>query len=515
MKKYLLVSTPPTPNGDFHLGHLAGPYLQADVLKKVLLAQGHEVKYISYLDVNQTYVDQTAKRKRVSCTDLIAETEQEMTSTLEAYRIDFDSFTLPSPKHDQFVSDFLTHVAEQDGCELLTCSFAKDMSSSEYIVEANNNGFCSFCSCECCGYICESCGNLLSENQLLKVEPSDDQAATDSFQIDHVNLMKFFPEIKSYFDSLAPNSRKNYLRLLNEMADLRYLNLPLQYPTSRGIIASDDGLLCYNPWAEMCPGLVNLAIETTGDINVWKPGSDWQIIQFYGYDNTIFCGVLQQALLLCHGDHKLPDNVITNEFLELNNQKFSTSRNNLIWASDLLTRYSCDFSRFLLYQCVPENDRSNFDEAAYVVQVYKFFINPYVATLESLGHYSSSSNLLGESLQNYISKYSALISRYSRYLSPEHYSLTEYNRMLSNTCLMAKKLVEAGKILEASFIALELIPRIISPLAPDFTRFLCDSMGLTATSLSLSHLESSESMVDKFSAKDIRVAIEKSFYKHS
>ncbi|KPX43606.1 class I tRNA ligase family protein [Pseudomonas syringae pv. tagetis] len=369
--KYLVTATPPTTNGDLHVGHLSGPYLAADVFSRAQKLLGHEVIYLSSGDDHQTYVVTRAEKLGVEPHALAARCNEEILSTLRAGDIDTDSFSAPDEHYIEDVQQFFSAL-EQRG---IICDknvvFPYSKKQQRYLFEAYVSGICPECYSSTAGAICETCGHPNDANSLMF--PSFGNAA-DGEEIEYRTLtIKVLPLEKYRSAMIALYQQKKtimrpHLRtFLDEMMSRPLEDFPITYPSHWGIRAPFSGCenQVLNVWAEMLPGLIHMTAKVSPDA-LWQPESRYQLVQFMGFDNSYYFSLVHLALQLAHGDMVTPTAIITNEFFHLENQKFSTSRGHLIWAADLLKDYGADNVRFFLALVNPETQTANFSEKEFI-----------------------------------------------------------------------------------------------------------------------------------------------------
>ncbi|MES2939161.1 MAG: class I tRNA ligase family protein [Pseudomonadota bacterium] len=372
--RYALVAPPPTPNGDLHVGHLSGPYLGVDVLARYLKLRGHEVVTALGVDLNQTYVVTTAERLGCVPRELADSSHAEIQDTLRAAGIGFDIVGMPDAPYQAYVRGWFERMHAAGVFQYRRREVPFDPKRERFLFESYASGWCPVCIASTKGNVCEACGHGNDARELIGLHPSGGQPG-DPLTAREVGEYVF--DIEAWREPLVrhlrgtiPEIRPALRRLLDEMLVKRLPAFPITFPSSWGIPAPFPGSagLVLNVWAEMVPGhyhWLNQASRQAGGADmVSGPQAPTRYCQFLGFDNSFFYVVAHLALALAarqHGlDALLPEAFITNEFLQLENYKFSTSQGHLIWGRDLLKEEDRDDVRFYLSWVNPEYNQSNF-----------------------------------------------------------------------------------------------------------------------------------------------------------
>ena len=376
MSKVIITSTPPTPNGDLHVGHVSGPYLAADVHARFLRSQGKSVAYVSSSDDNQSYVVTTAKRLGVRPRQLAREQAERIRHTLAKASIAIDAFTVPDRRHVEFVQQFFLQLYEANilARKKKTAFWCRE--HGRYVFESYLKGYCRHCFSPTAGGICEACGHPNDASTILDPQCGVDPRHTlERREVETIvlELERFRSRIRRFYADKWRTWRPHALRLVDELLENELPDYPISYISDWGIPAPFprlDGRVL-NVWAEMFPGLMRTVefVEARQHGNgsdgrkIWHPDSGNELIQFLGYDNSFFFFVVHLVLALARPNECiLPTSIVTNEFYQLDNFKFSTSKNHAIWARDLLDRRPVDEVRFYLALSNPEHQKANFTE---------------------------------------------------------------------------------------------------------------------------------------------------------
>lgn len=379
-----IVAPPPTPNGDLHVGHLSGPYLGADVLRRYEELRGRKTIAALSVDLNQSYVVTTAERLGREPRELAVASHGEVSETLAAASIGFDVVGIPDAAYTAYVTDWFRRMHTAGIFERRTLPVAFDVRRGRALFEAYASGHCPVCLASTKANICEACGHPNDAKELIGLYPTggakDDPIETRSQSAWVLDLEAWRDDLARHIGRLSAPLRPALRRFLDELFASRLPVFPITFPSSWGIAApfpdSDGEVL--NVWAEMVPGhywWLQRAAEARGTANPFMRSEPVEYVQFLGFDNSFFYVIAHLALALAArkagADALLPDAFITNEFLLLDNYKFSTSQGHLIWGRDLLAKAETDEVRFYLAWANPETQQANFSLADFEAVVAK------------------------------------------------------------------------------------------------------------------------------------------------
>lgn len=374
MKRTTIVTaTPPTPNGDLHVGHICGPYLGADIYTRYLRLKNETAAYVSYSDHNQTYVVSTAAKMNATPMALADDYAAKIRETLEMAGIEADTFHNPDAEHVAFVQKFFQRLYETGKLTSKTKHVWTDAVDGSMVFESYLRGHCAVCFAETAGAICENCGHP-NDATTLKL-PRNAIAPEHGLVRSEVKLVvleleRYRPEITRFFSDKSKHWRPHLLQLVDELLARPLPDYPVTYVSDWGIPAQIPGHegQVFNVWAEMMPGLIHaaeIAADKCPDGSLhWERTADTRIVQFLGYDNSFFFALVHLAMSFADGRMRQPDFIVTNEFYEFENFKFSTSKRNLIWGRDLLAEVPKDRVRYYLALSNPEHQKVNFTRAA-------------------------------------------------------------------------------------------------------------------------------------------------------
>ena len=363
---WLITATPPTPNGDLHIGHMSGPYLAADIFKRARMALGDNAVYVCYGDDNQSYVVTTADRLGADPTKLMDRANADIQKTLDAYHIHMDQYTRPDDEYRKVVGDAIRLLISKNLVVEKETDQLYNRTTGAPVYEAFASGYCSVCLQETKGGICEACGHPNDPIDLIQKPSSgnvDAQFVKRSAKRLVLPIEEYRKEIVAFYRTKRGVWRPHLLQLVDELLSKPLADYPISHPSSWGIkigLSEWDGHVI-NVWAEMGLGLLYLLNRHRSDTEIQQG----RYAQFLGYDNSYFFAivhlVLQFALKRAGVEYtKLPAFIFTNAFYNLENKKFSTSQGHALWARELLEHLSVEEARFYLSLNSPEVSEANF-----------------------------------------------------------------------------------------------------------------------------------------------------------
>ncbi|MGU9962638.1 MAG: class I tRNA ligase family protein [Candidatus Halichondribacter symbioticus] len=425
MTKYdwLITATPPTPNGDLHVGHMSGPYLSADIFKRTRLVLGDSAVYVCYGDDHQSYVTTTAKRLDTDPVELMDKGNADIKKTLDAYRIDMDQYTRPDNGHNKFVGDAIRQLINKNLIVEKTVAQLCDGGTGFPIYEAFATGYCNVCLAETKGGICESCGHPNDPVDLLQ-KPFNNGNNTHCIKKSTRRLVlpieDYREDIIEFYKTKRGVWRPHLIQLVDELLSKPLADYPISHPSKWGIPIGvpkwNDHVI--NVWAEMGLGLIYLLNQHRSKTAM----EQGRYVQFLGYDNSYFFAivhpVLQFALKRAGVEFtKVPEFIFTNEFYHLDNKKFSTSQGHALWGRDFLEHVSVDEARLYLSLHSPELSEKNFQ-----LNEAKAFIKSLRVSLKRINSIVAPtiSDIKPDNVDHKIKK--SIEDRIKFFCQPEHFS---------------------------------------------------------------------------------------------
>ncbi|MFI9503892.1 class I tRNA ligase family protein [Nocardia sp. NPDC052566] len=362
-------STPPTPNGDLHLGHLSGPYLGADVYVRYQRLNGNQAWHITGSDDFQSYVEALAGRENMDPADVARHYSAEIAATLDAMDIAVDQYYVTSADegYAEGLRRYFTRLVDSGRVRPQATPGLVDGATGEYLYEVNVSGACPGCASATSGNICEECGrpNLVSDLGAPRSRLSD--AVPHRTDIERYTLA-----LHEFADFVADHHRRGRAPArLRELAHRVFaggaIDLPLSHPAVWGVRPAESAAAGQVIWAwpEMAYGFLH-GIERLGAelVTGWSrdvPDPDWKIVHFFGYDNSFYHAILYPVLYRLAFPGWNPDiDYHPNEFYLLDGAKFSTSRRHAVWGKEILTPGTVDAVRYYLCRTRPEGERTDF-----------------------------------------------------------------------------------------------------------------------------------------------------------
>lgn len=371
----LVTATPPTPNGDLHVGHLSGPYLAADAFARYQRLRGRRAFYVSGSDDHQSYVPARARRTGAGArevADLFGET---MIGTLELAGARLDHWARPktSRHHRPMVEEAFRTLYERGAivaheAPILFCERCRLA-----LFEAHVVGRCPHCGASSNGNACEACARPNDCPDLIDPRCRYCGGAPARQTAERM----FFP-LAPYAEKLAAWWRRTEMSPhLRAMCDRMLADglpeIAVSHPADWGIPVPVPGFedqVIY-VWFEMGPGYLAATqelAESRGIEGGWRAlwcSGDAEVVQCFGFDNGYFHALLFPATFLAWDPQiRLPSAFVVNEFYRYQGSKFSTSRNHALWGRELLAAVPRDVARFFLAWDAPEREQTNFTMAA-------------------------------------------------------------------------------------------------------------------------------------------------------
>lgn len=369
----VVTATAPTPNGPLHMGHLAGPFIAADVAARAARARGTRTLTVSGLDPHQNYIRTKAASQGREASQVLDEYEELVRKAMCAARISYDIFNDPraDAEYRSLVARLLAELADSgmvvtDRVRLTRCG-----SCGTTLQTAYASGSCPRCGLKSSGGTCEACGAFTTAESLRQVRCVPCGGAPEPFdaQIPVLRLETFRAALTEAWSRAVMPPR---VRALTGYYLARGLpDVPLAYPTDWGIPAGRSGLRV-DVWVEMGLGLIAgigrrldpAASGLDGYRAAWREVTErWH---FLGIDNAFYFAILFPGLFTAAGiDPGGLGGLVVNEFYLLDGLKFSTSRGHAVWAHEFLADEDPAMVRMYLCWDRPDRFESSFSRDAY------------------------------------------------------------------------------------------------------------------------------------------------------
>lgn len=369
----LITAALPYANGPVHIGHLAGVYIPADVYARFQRMQGKEVAFICGSDEHGIPITIRAKKEGVSAQEVVDKYHAMIGKSFQDLGISFDIYSRTSSRdHHQTAQDFFKTLYDQDRFTEEVSEQYFDPSAKEFLADRYIIGECPKCGFDgAYGDQCEKCGSTLSPSEL--VNPRSALSGEKPELKETKNWYLPLNEYQDFLDKWAvqghskdwkPNVIGQVKSWLNDGLKPRAMTRDLNWGVPVPLEGAEGKVLYV--WFDAPIGYISFTKEWAD-----QQGKDWKdfwqneetsLVHFIGKDNIVFHCVIFPSMLKAHGDYILPENVPAFEFLNLENDKISTSRNWAVWAHEYLEDFpeKQDTLRYVLLSAAPETKDNNF-----------------------------------------------------------------------------------------------------------------------------------------------------------
>jgi methionyl-tRNA synthetase len=383
MAKYIVTITPPTPNGDLHLGHLAGPFLAADICARMLRQQKHDVILLSYSDDYQSYLLRKARQTDQEPMQIAAANADAMAASLASVDIDLAYF-LKAFGNRYFLEEVNRYFDIVDGKGAIVSSAAQIPYCRECGVfgyEGFARGICNYCGGSSDASQCENCANVpdLAQMTSIRCILCDETMANRTVERLEWQIGASYRQlIERYHGANHRSSLKSFLAMRLQQTDDEW---PLTRPGEQAIPLERHPSQPIHTWFAGLAGyratLREYLASSGGDLNDWW-NHDTSLVQFLGFD-CAYSHVIAYASQLAleqTGPSKLFH--FTNRFLQLDGENFSTSRGHAVWIRDISAKYPVDAVRLYASLYAPEDEVKDFRMADFEKWVGEWYV-PKVA----------------------------------------------------------------------------------------------------------------------------------------
>ena len=373
-KRFTVTTALPYANGPLHLGHVAGVYIPADIYVKYLKAKGEDVVFIGGTDEHGVPISIKAKNEGVTPQEVVDRYHNIIKESLKGLGVSLDYFGQTSSKgHYETSSEWFTKLSDDGVFREEVSQQYYDEENNQFLADRYITGDCPECKKEgAYGDQCEKCGATLNATDLInpKSALSGNKPVLRDTKHWFLPLDKFEPWLKEWIEEMKPVLKANvYGQVkswldsgLHQRAITRDLDWGVPVPVKGG-----EGKVLY-VWFDAPIGYVSFTkqlLENDPNRNwedYWKKDGHSQLVHFLGKDNIVFHSVIFPSMLKSMGDYILPQNVPANEFLNLEGEKFSTSKNWAVWLDDFLTDFpdKTDVLRYVLCSILPEQKDADF-----------------------------------------------------------------------------------------------------------------------------------------------------------
>ena len=361
----------PYANGPLHMGHIAGCYLAADIFARYHRMKGNQVLMVSGSDAHGTPITIRADQEGVEPDVVLDRYHALFLDTWERLGITFDLFTTThTENHQRVVQDIFRKLQEQDYIYADTMLLAHCAGCTRFLPDRYVEGVCPHCRNERArGDQCDACGHTLDPIELIRPQCSICGDTPDFRDSEHffLRLSAFEQPLLNWIadkDHWRPNVANSTRGFLQGGLKDRAITRDLTWGVPLPIEGYDEKRIYV--WFEAVIGYLSAAVEwaqLNGTPSAWEDfwkDPETKGYYFIGKDNIPFHSIIWPAMIMGYGDLNLPYDVPANEFLSLENRKFSTSQNWALWVPDYLDRYDPDPLRYMLSINMPESGDTDF-----------------------------------------------------------------------------------------------------------------------------------------------------------
>ena len=397
-KRTTVTAALPYANGGVHIGHLAGVYVPADIYVRYLRLKKQEVMFIGGSDEHGVPVTIRARKEGITTQEVVDRYHSLIKKSFEDFGISFDVYSRTTSKiHHKFASDFFRTLYDKGELVEKTEEQFCDEVTGEFLTDRNIVGTCPRCGAEgAYGDQCEKCGATLSPDELINPTNKNNpghgliKKPTKNW---YLPLGKYQDWLKQWILEEHKEWRPNVYGQCKSWLDMDLQPRAMTRDLDWGIpvpVEGAEGKVLY-VWFDAPIGYISNTKELCdAQPEKWGPWQKWwqdpesRLIHFIGKDNIVFHCIVFPTMLKAHGGYILPDNVPANEFLNLENDKISTSRNWAVWLHEYLHDFpgKQDVLRYVLTANAPETKDNNFTWKDFqdrnnneLVAVYGNFVN--------------------------------------------------------------------------------------------------------------------------------------------
>ena len=373
MSRYTITSALPYTNGPVHIGHLAGVYVPSDIYARYLRMQGHDVAFVCGSDEHGVPITLKAKKEGITPQQVVDKYHTIIKNSFNEFGITFDNYSRTSaPVHHETASEFFKNLYENDKFIEKVDEQLYDEEANQFLADRFVIGTCPKCGNEeSYGDQCEKCGTSHNATDLINPKSAITGNVPSLKQTKHwfLPLDKYESWLREWIVEGHKNDWKsNVLGQVKSWVDdglrpravTRDLDWGIPVPVEGG-----EGKVLY-VWFDAPIGYISSTKEWAKENGKdWEPywkDKDTKLVHFIGKDNIVFHCIIFPAMLKAHGDYILPENVPANEFLNLEGNKISTSKNWAVWLHEYLEDFpgKQDVLRYALTANAPETKDNDF-----------------------------------------------------------------------------------------------------------------------------------------------------------
>ena len=428
-KRYLVTSALPYANGPVHIGHLAGVYIPSDIYTRYLRLKGYDVISVCGSDEHGVPITIKARKEGVTPQQIVDRYHQLIKSSFEGLGMSFDIYSRTSSKtHAATASEFFRKLYDEGKFIERTSEQYYDEETQTFLADRYIVGTCPRCGNDrAYGDQCEKCGSTLSPDELI----SPHSAVSGSVPVKRATKHWYLPldQYEGFLREWILEGHKEWKTNvygqckswldggLQPRAVSRDLDWGIPVP-----VEGAEGKVLY-VWFDAPIGYISATKDLTPDWEKYWKDEETKMVHFIGKDNIVFHCIVFPAMLKAHGGYILPENVPANEFLNLEGEKISTSRNWAVWLHEYLADFPGkeDVLRYVLCANAPETKDNDF--------TWKDF-------------QARNNNELVAVLGNFVNRALVLTHKYYDGSVPERGELTDYDRDILGELPQIKKNLE-------------------------------------------------------------------------
>mgnify|MGYP001209610144 FL=1 len=397
-QRYTITAALPYTNGPIHIGHLAGVYVPADIYARYLRMKGEDVFFVCGSDEHGVAISIRAKKEGKTPKEIIDHYHNMIHSSFDDFGISFDHYGRTSDSiHHQTASDFFKALYDQGNFIEETTEQLYDLEAKQFLADRFVVGTCPHCGHEeAYGDQCESCGRSLNATDLIHPTSTISGSipvtkATKHWFLPLDRYQSFLEDwiLKGHADDWKPNVYGQVKSWLDDELKPRAVTRDLDWGIPVPVPGGENKVLYV--WFDAPIGYISATKDWAQQNNTdWEPywkDKNTKLIHFIGKDNIVFHCIIFPSMLKAEGSYVLPTNVPANEFLNLEGQKLSTSKNWAVWLHEYLEDFpgKQDVLRYVLTANAPENKDNDFTWRDFqarndneLVAIYGNFINRIV-----------------------------------------------------------------------------------------------------------------------------------------
>ena len=368
-KRTLVTTALPYANGPVHIGHLAGVYVPADIYVRYLRLKGEEVMMVGGSDEHGVPITIKARREGVTPQDIVDRYHTLIRDSFKDFGISFDVYgRTTSDTHRRTASYFFRRLYDKGEFIEKTSQQLYDPEAGQFLADRYVTGKCPHCGAEgAYGDQCEACGTSLNATDLIDPRSAITGAVPVMKETTHfyLPLDKWQPRLEEWILKGHKEWKTNVYGQCKSWLDMGLQPRAVSRDLDWGIpvpVEGAEGKVLY-VWFDAPIGYISNTIDLVGDdYTKWWKDPETRMIHFIGKDNIVFHCIVFPAMLMADGTYNLPDNVPANEFLNLEDDKISTSRNWAVWLHEYLRDFpgKQDTLRYTLTANAPETKDNNF-----------------------------------------------------------------------------------------------------------------------------------------------------------